>query len=90
MAHLPPYCIRNPAGEYRTMVGWSRFRGDALSFDDEVSAKNWINATPLIAGTVAREPFDTDRQAVERAGAGLMPAVNLTTGMAQSDYDPVP
>lgn len=84
---LPPWTIKNETGEYRTMVGWSPRRGDALSFDSPSEARAWIEATPALLGHAANEPFDTDRAAVERAGAGLMPAVPMQSH--QHDYDPV-
>lgn len=85
---LPPWVIRNDAGEYRSMVGWSRHRHQAVSFDTAGEARAWIEATPAVKGFAANEPFDATAEALSRAGAGLEPAVPLTT-MAQHDYEPV-
>jgi hypothetical protein len=70
------------------MVGWTRHRHQAVSFEDATSAREWIAATPAIKGSVANEPFDATAEALSRAGAGLEPVVPLTS-MAQHDYEPV-
>jgi hypothetical protein len=85
---LPPWVIRNDQGLYCSMVGWTRHRYQALSFDDAVSARDWIAATPAIKGSVTNEPFDATAEALSRAGAGLEPVVPLTS-MARHDYEPV-
>ncbi len=85
---LPPWCIKNEAGEYRSMVGWTRHRFQAVSFEDATSARNWIEATPAMRGFAHNEPFDAAVEALARAGAGLEPPTPLTS-QAAHDYEPV-
>ena len=81
---LGPYVIQGEQG-YKTVHGWSRQRAMALSFDDEVSARDWINSSRPRIGTVQCVPFDAEAEAVERNTIGLMPA---PVQRSASDYDP--
>lgn len=86
---LPPWVIKNADGEYASVTGWTRHRYQAVSFEDARSAAEWIEAMPALkAARTFNEPFDTQAEALSRAGAGLEPAVPLMS-TAQHDYEPV-
>jgi hypothetical protein len=84
---LPPFVIVNAAGQYRTANGgWSKHRQEAISFDDAVSATQWLQPTTAakrLDATVQQVPFDID---ATRAAAGL-PPVPLDA-QHRSEFDP--
>lgn len=85
MEQLGPWVIEGPLG-YRTTYGWSRLRSAALSFDDQVSARDWFMSSQPRIGEVKNVPFDAEAADRERQGNNLPPAAMHQRHA--SDYDP--
>jgi hypothetical protein len=82
---LGPYVIKGPLG-YRSGHGWTKQRGMALSFEDPVSARDWLATCRPRIGTVENSPWTAEIEEAERTRMNLpMGAMALRSA---SDYDP--
>jgi hypothetical protein len=83
---LPPVVIERD-GKYLGTNGWVTLRGQALSFESERGAQEWLEDAPkaLVSGArVMRSPHDETK---ERISAGLLPDAGVRIPMT-SDYNP--
>lgn len=83
---LPPVVITRD-GRFLGTNGWVSLRGQALSFESERAAKEWLDDSPkalVREARIARVPHDETK---ERIAAGLLPGNGVAVPMT-SEYDP--